>query len=159
MNSFEDQFDRHSSRDRASQSVSRDGSYRGGVAGATTLIVDDVQRNRFALTALLERHGMTVVEAGSGALAVETLHQRADIDIVLVDIMMPVMDGYQTMAAIRRRRACSAVPIIAMTAKDGYGERDRCLAAGGSDYIPKPIDPDRLMTLISHWVPAFVAAA
>ena len=102
---------------------------------------------------------MIVVEAASGALALETLHQRADIDIVLVDIMMPVMDGYHTMAAIRKRPAYSAVPIIAMTAKDDYGERERCIAAGGSDYIPKPINPDRLMTLIGHWLPAFVAAA
>jgi CheY-like chemotaxis protein len=123
MNSFEHQSDRHSSRDLASQSVSRDGSYRGVVACATTLIVDDVQRNRFALTALLQRHTMIVIEAASGASALETLHLRADIDIVLVDIMMPVMDGYQTMAAIRRQPACSALPIIAMTAKDDCGER------------------------------------
>ena len=117
MNSFEHQSDRHSSRDLASQSVSRDGSYRGVVACATTLILDDVQRNGFALTALLQRHTMIVIEAASGASALETLHLRADIDIVLVHIMMPVMDGYQTMAAIRRQPACSALPII----DDGQG--------------------------------------
>jgi CheY-like chemotaxis protein len=146
----------HNSTSRA---AAQDDFYQGAYAGLTALIVDDNQRNRFALTALLHRGQMTVYAASGGADALETLEQRHDIDIVLMDIMMPIMDGYQTMAAIRRRPDCRNLPIIAVTATETDGEHERCIAAGASTYIAKPINTAELLAAISHWVPAPRAAA
>jgi CheY-like chemotaxis protein len=159
MNSIQGSPDRHASQEVASQSIFQVTSFTGAAVRATVLIVDDNQRNRFALTALLQRYGMTVLTAASGAAALETLDQRVNIDMVLMDITMPVMDGYQTMTAIRRRPTCTDLPIIAITANDANGERNRCIAAGASDYIPKPINPGELLTLIDHQWPAKAAAA
>jgi CheY-like chemotaxis protein len=97
---------------------------------------------------------MTVHAAASGADALESLEQHADIDIVLMDIMMPIMDGYQTMAAIRERREYRDLPIVAVTATETDGEHERCLAAGASTYLPKPINTAELLAAISHWLPA-----
>ncbi len=97
---------------------------------------------------------MTVHAAASGADALETLEQRVDIDIVLMDIMMPIIDGYQTMAAIRERPEYRDLPIIAITATESDGEYERCIAAGASTYLPKPINTAELLTAISHWLPA-----
>ena len=141
-------------QDPASEATSRDRFYEGACAGLTALIVDDNQRNRFALTALLGRGKMSVHVAAGGAEALETLEQRADIDIVLMDIMMPVMDGYEAMAAIRERPDCRDLPIIAVTATETNGERERCIAAGASAYIAKPIKAAELLAAISHWLPA-----
>jgi signal transduction histidine kinase/CheY-like chemotaxis protein len=123
-------------------------------AGRIVLIVDDDFRNRFSLTALLERGGLDVVEAEGGQMALDILDKRTDIELVLMDIMMPLIDGYQTIAAIRGRIDCAALPIIALTGNVVSGERERCLAAGASDYIPKPVDTAKLMKVVSTWLPA-----
>jgi CheY-like chemotaxis protein len=130
---------------------SRDRFYEGSAAGSTALVVEDDYRSGFALTAVLQRGRMTVVTADSGATALEILHRRVDIDIVLMDIVMPIMNGYETMSAIRLRPRSAHVPIIAITGAIG-GERERCIAAGASDYIPKPIDTAALLTAVTHWL-------
>ncbi len=121
-------------------------------AGATALVVDDDFRNIFALTALLERGGMTVVTAESGEAALQMLHSTPEIAVVLMDIMMPGMNGYETIEAIRLRPGLEALPIIAVTGKVVGGERARCLAAGASDYIPKPVNTVELMTVLGKWL-------
>jgi signal transduction histidine kinase/HAMP domain-containing protein/ActR/RegA family two-component response regulator len=133
--------------------------YSGAAAGTKVMIVDDDFRNIFALTALLERGKLTVVSAESGEAALTLLDEDGDVDIVLLDIMMPVMNGYETMAAIRMRPACGRIPIIAVTAKVNAGERERCMAAGASDYIPKPVDTAELLTALDPWFPANRALA
>jgi CheY-like chemotaxis protein len=135
-------------------SVSPEEFYAGVRADATVLIVDDDFRNRFALTALLERGKLKVVEAEGGQAALDVLDARSDVDLVLMDIMMPVMNGYEAMIAIRERPDWASIPIIAVTGKVVGGERERCLAAGASDYIPKPVDTAELMEAVSVWIPA-----
>jgi CheY-like chemotaxis protein len=154
MSSFRSQPKGDASHKYASQVKSREAFYEGAAAGLTALIVDDNPVNRFALTALLQRGGMTVLEAVDGAHALETVIHTPDIDIVLMDIMMPIMDGYETMTAIRNRPKCRDLPIIAVTAKEADGERQRCIAAGASDYIPKPINAADLFQAITCWLPA-----
>ncbi|MFL5846393.1 MAG: ATP-binding protein [Solirubrobacteraceae bacterium] len=127
--------------------------YDGAATGATVLIVDDDFRNIFALTALLERGNLEVVASQSGVEALAILDRRTDIDIVLMDIMMPVMNGYQTMTEIRKRPRYTETPIIAVTGKVVGGERERCIAAGASDYIPKPVDTTELLSALSVWFP------
>jgi CheY-like chemotaxis protein len=136
------------------RAVAADESYSAVRAGATVLIVDDDFRNRFALTALLQRGKLNVVEADGGQGALDILDTRFDVDLVLMDVMMPVMNGYETMAAIRKRSAYASIPILAVTGKVVGGERERCLAAGASDYIPKPVDTAELMEAVSAWIPA-----
>jgi len=133
-------------------------SNAGVASGRTVLIVDDDFRNIFALTALLERGKMHVVAAQSGAAALAILEQRSDIDLVLMDIMMPVMNGYETMTAIRQRPQWAELPIIAVTGKVVGGERERCITAGASDYIPKPVDTAELLAALSEWFPALAEA-
>jgi signal transduction histidine kinase/ActR/RegA family two-component response regulator len=128
--------------------------YKGVRPNATVLIVDDDFRNRFALTALLERGQLNVVEAGDGQAALDILEERSDVDLVLMDIMMPAMNGYETIAAIRSRPAYAAIPILAVTGKVVAGERDRCLAAGASGYIAKPVDAAELLEAVTLWIPA-----
>jgi len=129
-----------------------------GAADTTALIVDDDFRNIFALTALLERGGLNVVAAQSGPAALALLDQRSEIDLVLMDIMMPVMNGYETIAAIRGRPKWVDLPIVAVTAKIDDGERGRCIAAGASDYIPKPVDTAELLAALRQWFPATTEA-
>jgi signal transduction histidine kinase/ActR/RegA family two-component response regulator len=119
------------------------------LVGMKVLVVDDDFRNIFSMTALLERGGMEVIPAESGAEALAVLHDTADIGLVLVDIMMPVMDGYETMREMRKLSRDSPLAIVAVTAKLGTGERERCKAAGASAYIPKPVQrgPDFLADL------------
>jgi CheY-like chemotaxis protein len=121
--------------------------------GPKALVVDDDYRSALALTALLERVNLPVVAATSAYTALDALAEREDIGIVLMDIMMPVMNGYEAIAAIRRRSRLADLPLIAVTAKDGVGERARCMAAGASDFIAKPIDPPELLSAISRWLP------
>jgi CheY-like chemotaxis protein len=123
------------------------------VSGAKALIIDDDIRNIFALTAMLERGGLVVISAESGAEGIDLLSRTPDIDIVLMDIMMPVMDGYEAMRVIRRLPQHGDLPIIAVTAKVGAGEREHCLEAGASDYIPKPVDTSDLMQMLEAWLP------
>ncbi len=128
--------------------------YAGAASGSTVLIVDDDYRNIFALTALLERGEVTVVAAGGGADALAILDERTDIDLVLMDIMMPGMNGYETMEAIRTRPELADLPVIAVTGKVVSGERERCIAAGASGYIPKPVNTAELLGALSDWFPA-----
>ncbi|HXM57342.1 MAG TPA: response regulator, partial [Candidatus Dormibacteraeota bacterium] len=129
------------------------GAARGSLAGRRVLVVDDDVRNVFALTALLERHGMQVVPAEGGQEAAHLLDQEAGgIDVILLDMMMPEVDGYETLRRIRQRRDFERLPIIALTAKAMKGDRERCLEAGASDYIAKPIDPAQLVKMLDRWL-------
>ena len=121
--------------------------------GLKVMLVDDDYRNVFAMTALLERDHAEVVVAGSGADALDALERTPDIDIVLMDIMMPVMDGYATIRAIRSIGAFDSLPIIAVTGKAAAGERQRCLEAGANDYVPKPVDSVELLGVLRPWLP------
>jgi CheY-like chemotaxis protein len=142
------------SRDQAPRASSREGLHQRVAAGITALMVEDDQNSRFALSVLLERVGITVIAATNGAAALQTLNHVAGINIVLMDIMMPIMDGYDTMTAIRKLPAGKDLPIITVTAKVSDGERKRCIAAGASDYIPKPVNAAELLEAISRWLPA-----
>ena len=106
----------------------------------------------FALTTLLENHGMDVVSATNGRHAIETLKTRGDLSVVLMDIMMPGMDGYETMREIRRDPRFRTLPILALTAKAMKGDREKCLEAGASDYIAKPVNTDQLLSLLRVWL-------
>jgi len=124
----------------------------GGLAGHKVLIVDDDLRNIFALSSLLERQQMQVVFAENGKDGIEVLERDPEIEIVLMDIMMPEMDGYDTMRAIRRVPKFKSLPIITLTAKAMKGDRDKCIAAGASDYITKPVDVVQLLSLMRVWL-------
>ncbi|WP_394777947.1 HAMP domain-containing protein [Undibacterium sp.] len=125
----------------------------GGLAGRKVLIVDDDLRNIFALTTVLERQEMAVVFAENGRDGIEMLQQDPSIEIVLMDIMMPEMDGYDTMRAIRKLPEFKSLPIITLTAKAMKGDRDKCFEAGASDYITKPVDSAQLLSLMRVWLP------
>jgi CheY-like chemotaxis protein len=120
--------------------------------GRKVLVVDDDVRNIFALTSLLEQHGIQVVNAENGAEAISLLDTDDDIDAVLMDIMMPEMDGYETMRRIRLNSKHRLLPILALTAKAMKGDREKCLEAGASDYIAKPVDTDELLALLRIWL-------
>jgi CheY-like chemotaxis protein len=121
-------------------------------AGKRVLIVDDDVRNIFSLTSMLEDHGMQVSFAENGKDAITLLKQRQDFDLVLMDIMMPELDGYETTRAIREIPALKSLPIIALTAKAMKGDREKTIAAGASDYITKPVDTDQLLSLMRVWL-------
>jgi CheY-like chemotaxis protein len=116
------------------------------------LIVDDDARNIFALTSVLENHEMDVVSATNGRQAIEMIRLMPDLSIVLMDIMMPEMDGYETMREIRRDSTFRTLPILALTAKAMKGDREKCLEAGASDYIAKPVNTDQLLSLLRVWL-------
>ena len=121
-------------------------------SGKTVLVVDDDMRNIYALSSVLEMNQMNVVCAQDGRKAIEELASNPAIDVVLMDIMMPEMDGYQALREIRKMERFSSLPIIAVTAKAMPGDRERCIEAGASDYIPKPVDPVRLVSLLRVWL-------
>ena len=122
------------------------------LAGKTVLLVDDDMRNIYALSSKLEQLQMNVVFAQNGRMALEELASSPAIDVVLMDIMMPEMDGYQAMREIRKIERFRAMPIIALTAKAMKGDRERCIEAGASDYIPKPVDAERLLSQLRVWL-------
>ena len=122
------------------------------LAGAKVLIVDDDIRNIFSLTSVLESHDVEVLHAERGKDGILILEQTPGVDVALIDIMMPEMDGYETMQEIRKRPALADVPLIAVTAKAMKGDRQKCLDAGASDYIAKPVDIDLLLALLRVWV-------
>jgi CheY-like chemotaxis protein len=124
------------------------------VAGKKVLIVDDDICNIFATTSILERHDIQVVYAENGRDGITMLQETPGIDVVLMDIMMPGMDGYETMRQIRSMERFTALPIIALTAKAMVGDREKCIESGASDYIPKPVDTEQLLTMIRAWVTA-----
>jgi CheY-like chemotaxis protein len=121
-------------------------------AGKRVLIVDDDVRNIFSLTSVLEEHGMNVSYAENGKDAIAKLESAEGTDLVLMDVMMPEMDGYETTRAIRERPKFRTLPIIALTAKAMKGDREKCIAAGASDYITKPVDTDQLLSLMRVWL-------
>ncbi|MGH7844966.1 MAG: response regulator, partial [Candidatus Binatia bacterium] len=119
--------------------------------GKKVLVVDDDVRNIFALTSLLEQHGIEVVSAETGQDAIERLDQDGEIDAVLMDIMMPEMDGYETIRRIRHNVKHHVLPILALTAKAMRGDREKCLEAGASDYIAKPVNAEELLSMLRIW--------
>jgi CheY-like chemotaxis protein len=116
------------------------------------LVVDDDVRNIFALSSVLERRGMTVLTAGTGREAIETIESTRDVAIVLMDIMMPEMDGYETMQVIRQNPLFRRLPIIALTAKAMKGDREKCLEAGASEYLAKPVNTEQLLSALRMWL-------
>jgi CheY-like chemotaxis protein len=120
--------------------------------GRKVLVVDDDARNIFALTSVLENQEMEVMSATNGRQAIDTLQSTSDVDIVLMDIMMPEMDGYETMREIRNIPQFRTLPILALTAKAMKGDREKCLDAGASDYIAKPVNTDQLVSLMRVWL-------
>ena len=125
-----------------------------GLAGMKVLVVDDDFRNIFALTSLLKRVEIAVVSAESGEKGIAALAEIPDIDLVLVDIMMPGMDGYATMRAMRALPEKGDLPLVAFTAKVEDGERQRCIDAGASSYVSKPVDTAQLLAVLGEWLPA-----
>jgi CheY-like chemotaxis protein len=122
------------------------------LVGRTVLLVDDDARNIFALSSVLERRGMRVLTATTGNEAVALIESVPSVAIVLMDIMMPGMDGYETMQMIRANPAFRRLPIIALTAKAMKGDRERCLEAGASDYLAKPVNTEQLLSALRMWL-------
>jgi CheY-like chemotaxis protein len=122
------------------------------LVGRTVLVVDDDARNIFALSSVLERRGMQVLTASTGREAIAMLDTTPGVAIVLMDIMMPEMDGYETMGVIRQNPAFRRLPIIALTAKAMKGDREKCLEAGASDYLAKPVNTEQLLSALRMWL-------
>ena len=124
----------------------------GMLAGTKVLVVDDDMRNIFALFAILEHAGIEARHAENGIQCMAILETSADFDAVLMDIMMPEMDGYETLRRIRSMKGREALPVIALTAKAMQGDREKCIEAGATDYLTKPVDPERLLGLLRYWI-------
>jgi CheY-like chemotaxis protein len=122
------------------------------LAGRKVLIVDDDIRNIFALASVLERHQMVIVSAETGRQAIDLLQSEPDIEIVLMDIMMPEMDGFETMRVIRKIPRLKNLPIIAVTAKAMKGDREKCIEAGAWDYLSKPVNTDQMLAVLRGWL-------
>jgi CheY-like chemotaxis protein len=122
------------------------------LAGKKALIVDDDIRNIFALTSVLEWHNMQIRAAESGRDAINILQREPNVDVVLMDIMMPEMDGIETMREIRKLGQFKDLPIIAVTAKAMKGDREKCIEAGAWDYLSKPVDTDQLLSVLRGWL-------
>jgi CheY-like chemotaxis protein len=122
------------------------------LVGQGVLVVDDDIRNIFALSSLLERRGMSVSTASTGREAIAALESNPGLSVALMDIMMPEMDGYETIRAIRERPEFRRLPIIALTAKAMKGDREKCLEAGASDYLAKPVNTDQLLSSLRMWL-------
>ena len=120
----------------------------GSLEGRKVMIVDDDMRNIFSLTSALEQHGMSVIFAENGREGIDRLKESSDVDIALIDIMMPEMDGYETMREIRKMSRYRDMPLIAVTAKAMKGDREKCLEAGATDYVSKPVDIDQLLAVL-----------
>jgi CheY-like chemotaxis protein len=122
------------------------------LVGKKVMVVDDDVRNIFALSSVLERRGMDVITAGTGREAIAKLESTTDVAIVLMDIMMPEMDGYETMRVIRQNASLQRLPIIALTAKAMKGDREKCLEAGASEYLAKPVNTEQLLSSLRMWL-------
>ena len=122
------------------------------LAGLKVLLVDDDVRNLFALQSALEEHGIRVLHADNGRVAIELLRQHTDIDLILMDTMMPEMDGLSATRAIRDIMQYRSMPIISLTAKAMKGDREKAIAAGATDYVAKPVDPEKLLAVIHAWL-------
>jgi len=123
-----------------------------GLAGRKILIIDDDIRNIFALTGALEEHGIKVMDAENGKAGLELLQRQADIDAVLMDMMMPDLDGFDSIRLIRGLKQFRELPIIAVTARAMKGDREKCIAAGATDYIAKPVSVSHLLSLLKAWL-------
>ena len=121
------------------------------LAGRRVLIVDDDIRNIFALSSVLEDYGMDIKTADNGREAI-AVAQKGELDVVLMDIMMPEMDGLETTREIRKVPSCKDLPIVAVTAKAMKGDRERCIEAGAWDYLSKPVDREQLLTVLKAWL-------
>ena len=131
----------------------------GELSGRTVLVVDDDIRNVFALTSALEAHGLRVIHAESGKEGIDLLKRTNDVgtagvDAVLMDVMMPGLDGHDTMRIVRQLDGCGDLPILAVTAKAMLGDREKCLEAGATDYVAKPVDMDELLAKLRQYIPA-----
>ena len=124
----------------------------GTLAGRRVLVVDDDPRNVFALSGILELHGMRVLHAENGRAGMDMLSRHPEIELILMDVMMPEMDGYAATAAIRAIPEHATLPIIAVTAKAMHGDREKSLASGSSDYVTKPVDADILIACMQRWL-------
>jgi CheY-like chemotaxis protein len=124
------------------------------LSGSTVLLADDDMRNLFAINAVLESAKLRVIHAQNGVDAVRLLRENPHVDLVLMDTMMPEMDGLAAIREIRTDRRFEALPIVSLTAKAMKGDRESALSAGASDYVPKPVDPDRLLAVVHHWLSA-----
>jgi CheY-like chemotaxis protein len=122
------------------------------LAGRKVLIVDDDMRNIFALSTVLEEHDMNIVSADNGRDAIRILQEEPEIDIVLMDIMMPEMDGMETMREIRKIPRLKNLPIVAVTAKAMKGDREKCIEAGAWDYLSKPVDTQQMLAVLRAWL-------
>jgi CheY-like chemotaxis protein len=122
------------------------------LVGKKVLVVDDDVRNIFALSSVLERRGMTVLTADTGKAAIDTLDSTPDVSIVLMDIMMPAMDGYETIRVIRQNPSFRRLPIVALTAKAMKGDREKTLEAGASEYLAKPVNTEQLLSTLRMWL-------
>jgi CheY-like chemotaxis protein len=122
------------------------------LVGRTVLLVDDDARNIFALSSVLERRGMKVLTATTGREAIDLIEATPNLALVLMDIMMPEMDGYQTIQVIRAKPIFRRLPIIALTAKAMKGDREKCLEAGASDYLAKPVNTEQLLSALRMWL-------
>jgi CheY-like chemotaxis protein len=122
------------------------------LSGKRVLVVDDDMRNIFALSSVLEEHEMAVVSADNGRDAIKILQEDPDIDIVLMDIMMPEMDGMETMREIRKIPKLKNLPIVAVTAKAMKGDREKCIEAGAWDYLAKPVDTQEMLSVLRAWL-------
>jgi CheY-like chemotaxis protein len=120
--------------------------------GRRVLVIDDDARNVFAITSTLELHGITVTQAPNGRQGIEALLTADDTDLILMDVMMPEMDGYTTLKKIRQMPAFAALPIIAVTARAMPGDREKSIAAGASDYVTKPVDTEELLACMERWL-------
>ncbi|MGE8426622.1 MAG: response regulator, partial [Sphingobacterium sp.] len=136
----------------STKSPGRLGFLRDVLQGKKVLVADDDIRNIFSLTKALEKYQMTVVPATDGKDALKQLEDNPDVAVILMDMMMPEMDGYETIASIRKDQRYENMPIIAVTAKSMMGDREKCIAAGASDYISKPVDIDQLLSLLRVWM-------
>jgi CheY-like chemotaxis protein len=136
----------------AADAVPAAGDGDDALSGARILIVDDDARSVFALTGVFERYGAEVLYAENGRVGIESLERNQDVSLVLMDVMMPELDGNATMRAIRRMPQFADLPIIALTAKAMKGDRDKSIKAGASDYFPKPVETDHLLQLMRHWL-------
>jgi CheY-like chemotaxis protein len=122
------------------------------LVGKTAILVDDDARNIFALSSMLEQRGMRVLAAQTGQEAIQLLNTTPNVSMMLVDIMMPEMDGYQTMQIIRQKPQFRRLPIIALTAKAMKGDREKCIHAGASDYLAKPVNTEQLLSAARMWL-------
>ena len=142
----------HQLKTKASTGMQRLGSMDEVLKNKTVLLADDDVRNIFSLTKLLEQYKMRIIPAIDGKIALELIHSNPDINIVLMDMMMPEMDGFESIRKIRQMPAFKTLPIIAITAKAMTGDREKCILAGASDYISKPVDTDQLISLLRIWL-------